>query len=82
MRTTLNIDDTLIRKAKQRALDRHTTLTRVIEDALTKELATPPQPKAAFGLRLFPDARPSPVDVANRSELCDLFDESEEGSPP
>ena len=34
MRTTLNLDDELVRLAKQRALDQGTTLTGVIESAL------------------------------------------------
>ena len=34
MRTTLNLDDALVRAAKQRALDDDTTLTAVIERAL------------------------------------------------
>jgi hypothetical protein len=34
MRTTLDLDDALILKAKQRAMAAGTTLTRIIEEAL------------------------------------------------
>jgi hypothetical protein len=39
MRTTINIHDELLRKAKETALRRHCTLGRLIEDALRKSLA-------------------------------------------
>ena len=43
MRTTLDIDDTLLRKAKARARQTHRTLTGVIEESLRQTLAgTPP----------------------------------------
>lgn len=38
MRTTLNLNDDLIRQAKQRALAEERTLTSVIEDALRRLL--------------------------------------------
>ena len=38
MRTTLNIDEALMRAARSAAARRGTTLTRVIEDALRREL--------------------------------------------
>ena len=39
MRTTLNLNDDLVRKAKQRAAAEDRTLTSVIEDALRRLLA-------------------------------------------
>ena len=39
MRTTVRLDDALMRAAKERAAQRGTTLTSVIEDALRAELA-------------------------------------------
>lgn len=77
MRTTLNIDDRLIRKAKQRALDRRTTLTRVIEEALAKDLADTDAPVPAFGLRLFPDAPAATVDLADRRTWGDVLDRND-----
>lgn len=38
MRTTINVDDGLLIEARQRAAQRGTTLTRIIEDALRESL--------------------------------------------
>jgi hypothetical protein len=38
MRTTIRLDDELLTRAKQAALERGTTLTAVIEDALRRAL--------------------------------------------
>lgn len=39
MRTTLDLDDALLRKAKQRAAKQGSTLTTVLENALREHLA-------------------------------------------
>lgn len=39
MRTTIRLDDELLTRAKRAALERGTTLTAVIEDALRRALA-------------------------------------------
>jgi len=52
MRTTLALDDALLRAAKKRAAEEGTTLTRVIEAALRRHLAPPDRTRAAFRLRL------------------------------
>ena len=52
MRTTLDLDDALIRKAKGRATDEGTTLTAVIEEALRQYLAPAPRPGRRFRLKL------------------------------
>ena len=74
MRTTLNLDDRLIRKAKQRALDDGTTLSKVIEQALERELTAPPADAAPFMLHTFVDAPAAPIDIANRDALYELMD--------
>jgi hypothetical protein len=38
MKTTLDLDDELLRRAKQAALDRRTTLRAIVEDALARAL--------------------------------------------
>jgi hypothetical protein len=43
MRTTLNIDDDLMVRAKIRAAERRTTLTAIIEDALRDALHSEPR---------------------------------------
>ena len=48
MRTTLNLEDRLIREAKKRAAENGETLTSLIEKALRAYL----QPKVARGFRL------------------------------
>jgi hypothetical protein len=79
MRTTVTIDDHLLRAAKQRALEREMTLGSLIEDALRLALdharegeqRRPPLPlplsKRRGGARLG-------VDVADGARLRDLMD--------
>lgn len=43
MRTTLSVDDHLLDAAKRRARERGVSLGAVVEDALRRELAEPPQ---------------------------------------
>lgn len=52
MRTTLDLDDALVRKAKRRAADGGTTLTAVIEQALREYLAPRRAVGKPFRLRL------------------------------
>ena len=79
MRTTISIDDHLLRAAKQRALEREMTLGGVIEDALRIAL----DPAARDGESQSPaplplskrrgGTRPG-VDVADGARLRDLMD--------
>lgn len=75
MKTTLNLDETLIRRAKEHALERGTTLTSLVEEALRDKLL-PPQPGHRFRLDLPVVAghRPSAVDPADRDALYHLID--------
>lgn len=43
MRTTITIDDTILDDLKQRAAQRGTTVSRVIEDSVRLALAKPPE---------------------------------------
>jgi len=52
MRTTLDIDDHVLREAKQLAAKEGKTLTRVVEEALRERLAQPRVPERRFRLRL------------------------------
>ena len=45
MRTTIRLEDNLLKAAKKRAVELDTTLTAVIEDALRTALAKPTQAK-------------------------------------
>jgi hypothetical protein len=76
MRTTLNLDDALVRAAKQEAAARGVTLTRVIEEALRAEL-TPRPARDEFRLD-FPvvrGRRPPNVDISDRDALYDAMEE-------
>jgi hypothetical protein len=78
MRTTISIDDHLLRAAKQRALERNMTLGSIIEDALhlvldsAREGERSPAPLPLSKRR--GGTRPG-VDVADGARLRDLMDE-------
>lgn len=76
MRTTLQIEDPLLRDAKARAAREGRTLTSVIEDALRQYL----REKKTTGFKIHlrtSAARVLPgVDVADRDSLYDLMGES------
>lgn len=76
MRTTVRLDDDLLASAKQRAAERGTTLTRLIEDALRAHLA--PRPAATAEHLELPvsgrgGVRPG-VDLNDNAALRDLMD--------
>jgi len=50
MRTTLIIDDELLRKAKHRAAERHLTVSDVVNDALRESFIRPRPPAEPFSL--------------------------------
>ncbi|MBI5499112.1 MAG: DUF2191 domain-containing protein [Deltaproteobacteria bacterium] len=71
MRTTLDIEDTLLREAKRRAAEDGISLTRLLEDALRRRLAPPD--RVGTGYRFRPLARGGRllpgVDPADRDSL-------------
>jgi hypothetical protein len=70
MKTTLNLDDHLLRAAKKAAVDRGTTLTRIVEDALRNALA--PRRRSAPEKFEWPtvQGRTQPsVDISDRDAL-------------
>lgn len=76
MKTTLNLDDDLLRRAKSRALAAGKTLTAFVEDALRAQLTPRPERAAPFVLRL-PTERgtaPPAVDIADRDALYDAME--------
>jgi len=80
MKTTLNVDDELMRRARCAAVARGTTLTVVVEDALRSALAEPVAARQTFTLRL-PTVKGSGarVDPADRAALYELLDERTAG---
>ena len=77
MKTTLEIEDRLLERAKRHAAARGMTLRALVEDALRARLAPRPEGKAQY--RFDPPtvrgSRPPAVDVADRTALYDLLDE-------
>lgn len=56
-KTTIEISDDLLRRAKQAALERDTTLRTVVEDALARALGPSDVPDAALRTLTWPPAR-------------------------
>jgi Bacterial antitoxin of type II TA system, VapB len=76
MRTTLDLDDALIRKAKGRATDEGTTLTALIEAALRQYLVPAPPAGTTFRLKLLTKrGRPVPgINLADRDALYERME--------
>jgi len=77
MRTTLDIDDTLLKKAKARARRTHQTLTGVIEEALRQAMVgTRPdsQPVHEFTLKTVRGALLPGVDISDRDSLYERME--------
>jgi hypothetical protein len=78
MRTTINIHQELLRKAKRLALERHETLGRVIEDALRRCLSQSPRGSRTEPTRLttFKGKGLQPgVDLDNTASLLDVMED-------
>ncbi|GIW41568.1 MAG: hypothetical protein KatS3mg076_2145 [Candidatus Binatia bacterium] len=75
MRTTLDIEDQLLRRAKELAAKEGKTLTRIVEEALRERLALRRKTKG-FRLRLLTKkGRPVPgVNVADRDALYERME--------
>ena len=77
MRTTIRLDDDLLTRAKREALERGTTLTAVIEEALRRALA--PGVRATADDVALPsfrgDGLQPGVDLDDSASLLDVMDE-------
>lgn len=77
MRTTINLPDDLIARAKRAALDADTTLTEIIADALREALAKRKKRVLRKDFRLITYGRGGVgpgVDLDDTSALLDLMD--------
>ena len=76
MKTTLNLNDQVLRLAKRRAARDGTTLTKFVEDALRARLVPARGGRRAFRLRLeiVTGYEPPNIDVSDRDALYDLLD--------
>lgn len=76
MKTTLNLDDELLRRAKRRAQLRGTTLTRVVEEGLRAVLVEGPAPAFELELPVVEGTGPPAADPADREVLYTVLDRS------
>lgn len=77
MRTTLEIDDYVLRRAKQLAAREGTTLTRIVEEALRERVARTRRRAKPFRLRLLTKkGRLIPgVNLADRDALYERMED-------
>ena len=76
MKTTLNLDDQVLRHAKERAVRDGVMLTRFVENALRAKLMATPRKGPVFKLRItaVKGKRPPNVDISDRDALYDVID--------
>lgn len=77
MKTTLNLDDRVLQRARKLAAEEGITLTALIEDALRARIAPKPRARRRFQLKLpvVKGTRPPRVDISDRNALLDFLDE-------
>jgi predicted transcriptional regulator len=76
MRTTLNLEDDLMRRVKQRARETGSTITEIVENALRAAVAGKAPAAIRFSLRWTPvSGRTLPgIDLADRDSLNEAMD--------
>lgn len=76
MKTTLEIDDRLLERAKRHASAHGMTLRAVVEEALRARLAPRPEARAryTFAPPTVRGSSPPAIDIADRNALYDLLD--------
>lgn len=75
MRTTVRLDETLMREAKRYAAEQEKTLTKVIEEALREKLRRKPCKPQHFELRTFDSGGLRPgVNLDDNAATRDLMD--------
>ena len=76
MKTTLNLNDQVLRQAKGQAAQDGVTLTKFVEDALRDKLMTPHRRPPTFRLRMrtVRGYAPPSVDISDRDALYDVID--------
>jgi hypothetical protein len=79
MRTTIAIDDHLLRSAKRQAQRRGLTLGQLVEDALRRELSSRPNPASAPEIPVFRGGNGVRlgVDVSSTRGLLEALDEGQ-----
>lgn len=83
MRTTLDIDDNLLKQAKQLAAREHTSLTRLIEEGLAARLRLADRPPAGPSRVRLPvfaghgGLQPSIKDARSHEAILDALDDAD-----
>lgn len=82
VRTTVNIDDSLLAQARQVAARNRRSLGDVVDDALRLLLAErPPRPRGAVDLPTYGGSGLRPgVDLEDKDALAELLDDGETGA--
>jgi hypothetical protein len=76
VKTTLDLDEQLVRLAKRTAAERGVTFTQVVEEALRAAVLPPPS-STPFRLRWKPvrGRRPPDMDIADRGAVYDRMED-------
>ena len=75
MKTTLNLNDRILLRAKVHAAREGITLTRFVEDALrAKLMSASARPRFKLELKTVTGNRPPHVDISDREALYDVMD--------
>lgn len=76
MKTTLNLNDQVLRHAKERAARDGITLTRFVENAMRAKLMATQRNGPTFKLKIstVKGKRPPNVDISDRDALYDVLD--------
>jgi hypothetical protein len=79
MKTTLDMDEKLLRRAKELAAAAGVSLRDFVEDALRARMLPSPGPHKRFKLTLpiVAGRRPPALDIADRDALYDLMERDE-----
>ena len=81
MKTTLNIDDTVMQRLREEAARRSTTISALVEAGLRRILDDPPaEDRHPRVMPPLPKWKGGPflIDISNRDEMYRAFDEADE----
>lgn len=76
MRTTLDLNDDLLKRARRRAIERKTSLTSVVEESLRHFLIPKRRASRPFAERwpVVGIGKPPAIDIADRDRLYDALE--------
>ncbi len=81
MKTTINLDDDLMRAVRDRARRRGMTLTALISDALRRVIAEPVPAEFRLDLPVTHGKRPPAADIDSNAALEEYLDRIEQPRP-